>query len=733
MLRLIQSIPSFRDIHNMASCDIMNHKFVFFAAIISIYISLGCSDRIHKKVYVDFNVVGACFRRLNATQEIGCASSRGGDVGVVHYVETKDDLNWLINHGPHKPYVVVLPQKNFNMQFLKNLTESGKVNGILLTNANHSVGHIPEGFSPDHSCPNDRYGLYKGNSEYGSCKKTAWNKYGTGMAFMNFKMAVMALSNQSEVDFLINDCYRRFNEPIVNKNGTITPRDFPLCAAEVKTAMDGAGDTPTCIRRSNHITNLNADRYCDPLGDNNIFTTMKTVNKSSVERQEKSVIVVATRLDSFSMFDQMAPGADSVVTGVVTVLAAAQAIGKVKSDILDSGSKDIMFSFFQGEAYDYIGSSRMVYEMEKDFFPQKISSDWDGLANINLTHISEFIEVSQVGFPENGKLWLHTDPVSQADSAVAKQTNDLITKMKAEGNSLKVTIGTPAQQGLPPASFQSFLKKHNISGAVLTDHEGIFTNKYYNSRLDLAEMLRLRYPAGMSEADKYNYVTDIAKRLTNVATVVARTLYKRATNKSSKIEADSKTVANLLYCYLIRVNCELVQTVIETKQDKFLKVIEKQQDPVNLYVSVEKSSNGSTLITRSLLAYFTSDVVVNATKDSCKMPDNNQIYNYFWIRGNLEANSTSKRIPVCLRSLTNYSVAVSPAFEIKDYDWKSGLYSSWTESVWAVDAMSARVFLIPSQKQKTVTLSVGVITLLVVMLLVYFVNGRAEILFRKVL
>ena len=54
-------------------------------------------------------------------------------------------------------------------------------------------------------------------------------------------------------------CYKRYNEPL--SNGEY--RSYPLCAAEVKSAMDGAVDTPTCIRRSNTMTNLNPRELVD--------------------------------------------------------------------------------------------------------------------------------------------------------------------------------------------------------------------------------------------------------------------------------------------------------------------------------------------------------------------------------------------------------------------------------------------------------------------------------------
>ena len=58
--------------------------------------------------------------------------------------------------------------------------------------------------------------------------------------------------------FIVNtyvfQCYERFNKPTT---GSEKPRDYPLCSTLLKDAMDAAKDTPTCIRRSNLVTNLN--------------------------------------------------------------------------------------------------------------------------------------------------------------------------------------------------------------------------------------------------------------------------------------------------------------------------------------------------------------------------------------------------------------------------------------------------------------------------------------------
>ena len=59
------------------------------------------------------------------------------------------------------------------------------------------------------------------------------------------------------------------------------------------------------------------------------------------------MLVLFTQLDTFSLYDSLAPGADSAVTGIVALLAVAEALGQVKEQFTDA-DRPIMLSFFHG-------------------------------------------------------------------------------------------------------------------------------------------------------------------------------------------------------------------------------------------------------------------------------------------------------------------------------------------------------------------------------------------------
>ena len=53
-------------------------------------------------------------------------------------------------------------------------------------------------------------------------------------------------------------------------------------------------------------------------------------------------------MDAFSMFEDVYPSADSAVSGIITLLAAAEALGKVKDTMDPVNDKPIMFTFLNG-------------------------------------------------------------------------------------------------------------------------------------------------------------------------------------------------------------------------------------------------------------------------------------------------------------------------------------------------------------------------------------------------
>ncbi|XP_048778168.2 nicastrin-like isoform X2 [Ostrea edulis] len=687
----------------------------YFAVFFISVLSLSLSERISSKTYVKVSGNVACIRRLNGTNQVGCSSEINGNVGVLHYVDNNTALDWLINNGPHKPYVALLTSLNFDRATVQKLRNSKKITGIIVIHTKDSATTpLPDSFSPADKCPGDLYGLYHNSEDYGNCKNVTWNEFGNGLFFEDFEFPISIVTNKNESDYLIKDCYKKFNEPMQG-----VPREYPLCAVQMKSRMSGAKDSETCMRRTNTPTNLNPDKYCDPLGDKNVIGFVKDVPEKH-EPEKKSVIMAVARIDSYSLFENIYPSADNHVSGIVALLAAAEAIGKVK-DHFNNNTKDILFTFLNGEAFDYIGSSRLVYDMDSDALP----------GNLKMDHIDKILEVNQLAYRDQGKIWIHSDPISRREPNISTEIDEMIASILEIGKNMSDLVEAVSQtQPLPPSSTQKFLQKQKVPALVLTDHKGPFTNRYYNSRFDLAKTISAE-SENRSDGG-YDYVTDQARNLTQAATLLARSLYVLATNSTAPpdLKANELSVTHMLYCFLISPNCELFKEVIPPAKEA-LNSLTSRTSPFLFYVSVYSSggSNNVTRLIQRLLTHYIGNKVNQTSACTATEKVSTQAYTYLWMAGSLNPDKRT-RTKTCVKSRVTQTKAYSPAFEATDYNgWKSFQYSTWTESSWQNSAILMRIFLIPSKGMETSILSVGVVLTLLSMVLIYFLNKKADILF----
>ncbi|CAB1317241.1 unnamed protein product [Coregonus sp. 'balchen'] len=658
-------------------------KWVIIFLVCWLYKNVSCNS-VEQKIYVVLNNTVPCVRLLNATHQIGCQSSISGDTGVIHFLESEADLEWPLSKGPNPPYMVVLESSLFTRSIMMKMkNESSRVAGVAVVIPNTS----PPEFSPHTTCPNENTGVYSDN--YGPnlahCNSTVWNPLGNGLSYEEFDFPVFSLNEDNETE-LIKQCYFDHNRAV---NGSAP--QYPLCAMQLFSHMHAVTNTPTCMRRNNINYSINP-----------VFG----------HKENESVVIAAARLDSRAFFWEVSTGAEGSISGFVTLLAAAQALREVTHEA--PPTRNILFAFFQGEAFDYIGSSRMVYDMEKGKFV------------IDLDNVHSILEIGQVAVHSGTNLFLHSDPVSRRNNTVNDEITNLVKNLQSSTAGLSFLLVEPGvSQPLPPSSLQRFLRARPIPGIVIADHKSAFNNRYYESFYDNAANLNLTYPSNLSPEEQLEFVTDTAKSLTDVATLVARALYKQAGGDESKvntIKADPKIVTQMLYGFLVSSNNSWFQAMMSPDLQDILK-----PSPPQYYVGVAMSSTPTRLV-QYLLANFTG-AATNLTQSQCQKPDelpneSRQMYSYLWVQGIVPPNST-QRDSFCVRASVRLTRAISPAFELGEYASKD--YSTWTESRWKF--IKARIFLVASRDLEMLTLGVGVAVLFTFLLLTYFVSSKADVLF----
>ncbi|KAK3912031.1 Nicastrin [Frankliniella fusca] len=666
-------------------------------------------QRLKELMYENIDGAFACFRRLNGTHQFGCTSARSGNVGVIHIIESQSDVDWLVKDSLAPPYVAVVHPSMFTKSLLLSLQSSGKVNGVAVIN--NGSAERPESFSHEDSCPNRYSGLsLRQGQTCGVQEQKVWNPSGTSILLMDWNFPIFYVTEQSHINRLY-DCHQTHN---------VVPHpadqlDRSLCALELRSHMYASVNSKKCIQRNSYKTLFSQMSFCDPLGGKNVWQTLfprSTLKESSVKSDKQvesngSIAVLAARLDANSMFDGLVPSSVGAVTSIVTLIATAELLHKMIPPS-ESYENNVLFLLLSGESYDYIGSSRIVYDMKHGVFPVIPDPSVAQPPPIGLHHIGPFIELSQLNKPPLGHP-LHIHRLN-----ASSETDKLISYLKRNGQYWDIQFkDLPPSKNLPPASLQTFLaEKPDIPGIIVTEHAMQYSNQFYHSVLDDINNIKFKYSNGSRVADD-----SIQLYLRNLTNTLAHTLYEHVTGKPyvGAAIADLSLMDELLYCYLEQSNCTLFQSAGNTISPA---------KPLSYYVGVKHVPGLVPVLSGSVLALLTGTQTSFNETHCHNNVSTDQVYQYIWANSKWNDSASPK---VCLQTTMNFSDAVSPAFVIEGYNMTSGQYSTWTESVWP--ELTAKLFVKPSFRHELMTLSLGVTVLVLSFAGVLFIKVRKEILF----
>lgn len=683
--------------------------------------SVGVGDtRIANQIYYNVEVFGHCFVRANATTPVGCSSSSGGNVGVLQFIESDGDIRSLLaDVGAYAPYIAVMYPKMFTMETLQRLERSDAISGvILLSPMQPKPDQLPPSFSPEQSCPNrpmDYYAFRK-SLDFANCRRQVWNDKGSSILYRHWRFPIFIIRRQRDIRFLMQDCYRKFNTP--TKGSKLAA--YPLCSAELTAFMNTATNSETCYKRSLLLQNPITFRvFCDPMGSSNVVSYLNPITKPP---KKDSIILVTARSDMSPLFmDNADPfilglsvGADTTVSGLVGLVAVAEALSHVRSNVTD---KDVVFVAVNGDALDYLGSMRLGYDMNKRQFPHQPSDgvDADQLAVIEWDHVDLVIDLTQIGVKdESGSLFLHTDVLSASTPNVSSRITEFVDAMDAVAVPGVAVRRPDPNQPLPPSTLHAFLRYRNmLPGVVLADFENNFNNPYYMGQFDTLDHVNGTYQS----TNDYNTPTGFAHRIQAISTTVARAIFRMSSNNTdltSTIDADLTLVNHMLYCFAYRSDCPLFRQLSDRSSRKFLLPAPVTLMSDTLVLSVMSRSS----LWTSLLFAYTGGVKVPRDMGDCKATDKEKhVYTFYWFP-NMPGGGE------CWRSTTLVYRQYSPAFELGDY---SGRYPTWTESRWAEASM--RLFIVSSPFEQFVSLACGLCILIFSFVIVFWLRRNIGSLF----
>lgn len=335
-------------------------------------------------------------------------------------------------------------------------------------------------------------------------------------------------------------------------------------------------------------------------------------------------------------------------------------------------------------------------------------------------NIHSILELNQLAmYGPNSPYYLHADPISIENESlalkIANMKKDIMNSFR--GDSISI-LDTPETLPLPPSSVQTFLKhKIDVPALVLSNHNGEYQNKFYNSFWDNSKQV------GYTSNPK-NFVSKMTTLVSYLSNSVLKIIQSQ---QEQQLQADADLVRTISECFFVNISCDFF-TYIRGHEST---VATAHQTFYPLYISVAYPSITSAhfefvRVIERLLAFVTGEPIPNVrTKEECEKLQGT--YDYVTFEWYDQLNGTRTWDSVCKRTTRFTTKAMSPVFERKDEpDWNLN-YSTWTESVWTVP--TARIFIAPTRYQEYSTLAAGLGVLIVSITIITFLNRNSDLIF----
>ncbi|XP_021757387.1 nicastrin-like isoform X1 [Chenopodium quinoa] len=582
-----------------------------------------------------------CVRLLNLSGEIGCANP-GRDKVVAPVVRYRDGV--VI----HQLSTILLSVDAVQSFFNRVATDAdfGRNIGGVLVEAESNKEKL-KGFSPDEKFPQSKFSPYK-NLTY------EWNPNGSGIMWHHYNFPVFLLSENNTS--ILKEVATK-NE----KNNRSYSQDVAEFDLVMQTTKSDTRDSESCLKAGT----------CLPLGGYSVWSSLPPIIQSSLDVTKPIILAMGT-MDSASFFRDKGLGADSPLSGLVALLAAADALSH--SDYLKSFKKQLVFLVLTGETWGFLGSRRFLHELDLQS---------DAVAGLNDTFIETVLEIGSVGKGFNGgvkNFFVHSSSRTKVANEMFEALQSAQVSLKSDN--IKISAANILNPGVPPSSLMSFLNKDSkISGVVLEDFDDMFANGFYHSHLD--------------DISNINSTSIVA-----AASLVARSLYILATDMQNtkipdldSISVNASLVDELLDCLLKcdpGLSCGLVKNYILPTgacPSSYVGVIvtDPSSPPYRGY-----SSDISRFIWNFL-----------AEKTAMKM-ENTSLNCQQGCRSESEVciKAETDNIGVCVKSTTRYVPAFSTRLQYESGSWKllppnstdpmSMADPVWTESNW--DVIGLRVY-----------------------------------------
>ncbi|RWS22329.1 nicastrin-like isoform X1, partial [Leptotrombidium deliense] len=635
---------------------------------------LNCSQTFGELIYENIGVTSICIRRLNTTDYVGCQcewcnafvvhfdANENGNIGFVQMVYSREDLKWMLFYEHLKAVVAVAV--NYDIaDILVNLGNRNNVVGVVLFDeqVRDSLRHFG---GQQRLCDDNCKNFIHWSPELVDLTKKL------NLFYFNFPIFVVTNRNHIKE---IEQCYHSYA-----KHRLTNSMFSAFCAMKLNARMFASENSVNCLRRnmfyeksiSNSLVRMSTKvpMFCKPVDIANGFATLF---ETSIHEQLKnrSVVVFASRIDSLSMFSGVASVGNSFVNLITVFLSVVKTLSALRQQIKTyANGKNILFSLFEGESFNLIGSSRTALDMVTTGLKPTNSSliRYMTPSIHQLHHWSHFIEINEL-LKCNG-------PSLSAQYNLA--SDNFLNILQSMSNEFNFTLDASDKETLSKSSANSFVKYDPMIQAIVF--------KMKPSNCDTCSHFK------KTSDNQFNMTI---RHLTNISTLLSKSLFHLITRTHKDISTDHQfvSVESVLECFVKNSSCLLLNEVNCFKnhiKKGFLFLRMNQARKLfdgfpNFFTLNERRTLVSCI--HDIFAYIVASDLLRINKDDCqKLQKFQHSFSYDWMKG-------PQTLGVCVMS-TRFTTETSSSPFINEVDFKSGNYSIWAESNWQTP--SAQLFLV---------------------------------------
>jgi nicastrin len=527
-----------------------------------------------------------------------------------------------------KPYVAVMEEYRLSAQNVKTLmaaSATGLLQGVLVLNSTSSSSDDITYKSPESQTPQG-YGTPSEGINYGYYAYP-WNPKGENILGADLYGLPMAYVLDSSVSSTLRDeAQDQSKETAIVAEFNYYMGPDGITSKECLAWKDKANDEwkPKCL----------------PLGGTSVWATAGAPPKSSSSSSSSSssnnnnannnansnkspVFILATGMDSTSMFHDTVPGANAAASNILALLMAAKLVGEsIDDDTLGGFTNRILFGFFQGEAYGFLGSRSFLRDVAYPGFKcygtavpavtrSASSSNVFACPNplrpsLNFASIGSVVgmlTVDQVGHAVGeGLLYAHADKNNDQYGAF------LANVLKASSTSDVTVAASSVASGdygypYPPTPLTSLLSLSEgaVGGAILAGYDYAFPYKPpYHSHRDIPAM-----------AENLGSIAASATILARTAVAAAydqgdldyNTVSQYANNLIPELSVNDETFLKLANCLFQNGQCDLFRQYAKVEVENAriqtglsIGMYDSNANPPNYYVGVYNGIYGQPFV-----------------------------------------------------------------------------------------------------------------------------------------